>query len=116
MRALVVSAVVVLLLNGCNCGEALPLPDGGTAPDASVADAGSDDAGLDAGAGVDAGQLPPCGVPVDETADATLYLAIDDEGTLFLNGVPIGSHSLEPAVGAHGQGEPQPTRAERGSD
>jgi uncharacterized protein YceK len=97
MRTWVVSVVVVLLLNGCNCGEVMS-PDGGTASDASVADAGVADAGVaDAGApdaGVDAGQLPPCDVPVDETADATLYLAIDDEGTLFLNGAAIATQAI----------------------
>jgi hypothetical protein len=89
--------------SGCNCGSAPSMPDAGGAggregsggmggstppadagiPDAGLTDAGARDAGVDAGT-VDAG--PPCGIPLDETTNATLYMSIDDEGTLYING------------------------------
>ena len=103
---IVVSVAVVALLQGCNCGSGSGSSGGGGGTSASgggssasgggsSAGGGMQDAGFDAGVdagvdgGSDAGQVdagPPCGIPVDETVDATLYMSIDDEGTLFING------------------------------
>ncbi len=65
------------------------------APDAGT-DAGQVDAGVDGGATdsgvVDAG--PPCGIPLGDTVNATLYMSIDDEGTLYINGKYVAEQTI----------------------
>jgi hypothetical protein len=91
-------AVAVLVIWGCNCDDSGG-PDGGSS-DAGPADAGAHDAGrpdsgaIDSGTPFDAGQLPPCNVGLNDTVDATLYLSIDDEGTLYLNGTAIATQQV----------------------
>ncbi len=81
MRPLLALAVVALLIPGCNCGAGQG-PDGGGVGGG----AGGGDAAQDAGS--------PCGISLDDTAAATLYVTADDEATVYINGTYVASQAV----------------------
>lgn len=97
MRPLLTLAALLLLTPACNC-DPNSSGDGGSGGGAA---GGGNAAG--GGTGVDAG--PPCGIAVEETANATLYVTADDEATVYINGafvatqlVPWSTNALERTI------------------
>lgn len=64
-------------------------PGGGGATGGGTATGGG---GATGGGTVDAG--PPCGIPLSETTNATVYVTVDDEGDLYMNGQFIASQAV----------------------
>ena len=72
-QSLPLALVLLSLTQGCNCGP-VSSPDGGARP--------AEDAG------------PPCGISLDQTTNATLYVTADDEATVFINGTFVASQAV----------------------